>query len=65
VALEKIRKKNREDFLNGTKEEDAQGIAGYHSAIQCHIATQSEVYAFTPASYIFFIHGSHAMVLWE
>ena len=22
VALEKIRKKNREDFLNGTKEED-------------------------------------------
>lgn len=27
VALEKIRKKNREDFLNGTKEEDFQFLA--------------------------------------
>ena len=33
VALEKIRKKNREDFLNGTKEEDAQGITGYRNDI--------------------------------
>lgn len=65
VALEKIRKKNREDFLNGTKEEDAQGMGITVLAMDSHIATQSEVYAFTPASYIFFFHGSHAMVLWE